>query len=165
MDIKNHFILDGCPTGSFCYDGSVHVKTICNAPKNCNGVYVYSRINNGTEEILYIGASGMLKGDGTHQKERRLWNRIVGKHCGKTSVEFFSKEHLAEKGVEKLYISWWNTGDKIPELVEFMLLFAYFLKHKKLPIWNSEIKASKALMNMDCFYEELNKTIELLKVE
>jgi hypothetical protein len=133
-------------SGSFKFRLQDNLKTVCNAPRNKAGVYLFYDVTKG-KTLTYIGCSGHIINDGTISIRKTgsggIWGRIVNGHQFGRLKRFQSLPLQMKKDqVDSLEIHWFVThNDQFvhsPIYVESSLLQKYFDQHKKLPAWNKK---------------------------
>ena len=70
--------------GIFSFKSTDSLAAVCNAPKNCSGIYLIYALVNGEKELIYIGISGRKSADGKiiHRKDDLRGRFLTGKTDG-----------------------------------------------------------------------------------
>ena len=130
------------------------MKIVCNAPKDCSGIYLVYAVKGENPKLIYIGCSGMEENGMIKMRQDGLWGRLVkGKQFGEQRTKSWPSK-IVELGIDRLLIKWWNTKKDFPEIVEFCALVEYVHEYKCLPDWNHELNLKNAL------HEEISNYIE-----
>ncbi|RHR62679.1 hypothetical protein [Parabacteroides sp. AF17-28] len=132
-------ILEKYSHGEFDYNKGDKLNEKSNKVPNEHGVYIIFKNKTTFENILYIGASGKIKQNGSFPKQA-LRERINNKQNGKKRQQYFEESIVGD--IHKLVIQWFQTKDTqfidLPLYVEACLIQEYYLKKGKLPLWNRE---------------------------
>ena len=154
---------------SFEFSPTDNLREKCNAPNDCCGVYIVTAyFGDGKQEVVYIGSSGHIEGDELISRKGGLRRRIVGRQKDIESCKLTFRTELWPKlmtrqFISKLDISWYNTGEDNPLIVEYCLILEYIICHKRLPAWNNELKLNGQLKGeLEKFITKNN--IEILTV-
>lgn len=136
--------------GQFTLRKDEDLKTVCNAPKDCPGIYMVYVVKRGNPKLIYIGCSGMEENGMIKIRQDGLWGRLVNgyqfKKDEKRQKRFQSwSSKIVELGIDCLLIKWWNTQKDFPEIVEFCALVEYVHEYKCLPDWNHKLHLKNAL--------------------
>lgn len=127
--------------GEFIFREGNKLSEFCKVVPHAAGVYLFRTIKDEKEKLVYIGASGTMKQNGTFLKQlmkKRLQNMQTKKIRRQT---FFIKEIEINKfdGIRvNCFVTFNEENQDLPMSVEGVLLQKYFDKHKQLPIWNNE---------------------------
>lgn len=143
-------------TDHFTFRASESLKEKCNAPKDKAGVYLIYRLQEGEETLLYIGASGYRKKDGSFKvRGGGMYDRLInGYHPNRFGSEKRMKRHIAlplqmlADGIEQIKVYWWVTYDAettdFPTDVEHRLMSIYKTDNdNKKPPWHNSDKLPK----------------------
>lgn len=133
------------------------LRMVCNAPKDCSGVYIVYAIKGNDTPLVYIGCSGLEENGKIKLRQDGLWGRLVK---GKQFDEHRRKSwpaKITELKLDGLLIKWWNTEKDFPEIVEFCALAEYACQYKCLPDWNQELSLKETLHEEFANYLEKNK--------
>ncbi|MEZ4839785.1 hypothetical protein [Flavobacterium sp.] len=127
--------------GEFIFKIGDRLVDHCRNIPNESGVYLIYTIKNNLEELVYIGASGKMKQNGTFGVQK-LHKRIQNMQNSKlTRQQHFEQEIVANK-IDAIKVVWFATFDDsfkdLPMYVEALLLQSFFEKHNKLPRWNKQ---------------------------
>lgn len=123
-----------------------NLAEVCNAPRDKSGVYIIYKLAGGKVEMVYIGASGMKKEDGTLKTRTAglggLKDRLVnGKQFGDRRRITFP-QIMQTQNIDGLDIYWYVTYDDhhkdFPTEIERMLLEKFRGIYGRLPEWNNE---------------------------
>tara|TARA_R110001632_G_scaffold21300_2_gene62521 strand:- start:478 stop:897 length:420 start_codon:yes stop_codon:yes gene_type:complete len=116
---------------------SYHCKNVPNE----SGVYLIYTITDDIEDLVYIGASGKIKQDGTfpiQKLKRRLQNMQESGLRRQTHFENQMNENI----IDEIRVRWYVTFDDeikhLPLYVEAVLFQEFFEKYKQLPKWNKQ---------------------------
>ncbi|MEG1402364.1 hypothetical protein [Bacteroides sp.] len=137
-------------------------------PKHCSGIYIVNALSDGREEIVYIGSSGNITGGQKEKQAGRLGKRIIGKQRDLISGKLVRRNILwpqlmEQQFIDHLKVSWYSTDADNSLIVEYCLLLEFVIRHKRLPIWNNELKLSGQLKGeLEEFIVKNN--IETLKI-
>jgi len=114
-----------------------HCRNIPNEP----GVYLIYTIKDDLEELVYIGASGKMKQDGTFLKQK-LKKRLQNMQRSKLRRQTHFENEIRENFLDAIKVIWFVTfNDKnkdLPLRVESLLLQEFYNKNKQLPKWNKQ---------------------------
>jgi hypothetical protein len=130
--------------GSFLFKPTASLSAVCNAPKNCSGIYVIYAVLNGKRELIYIGISGRKGADGKiiHRKDGLRGRFLTGKTDGVLRKIAWPNRMVAQN-IQELEIHWYVTygmnDQDFPRDLEIALLTAYQIENGRLPIWNKKI--------------------------
>ena len=158
------------PNGSFTFHIKDNLKAKCmeiqyeNIDKCC-GVYIIYGYRNNNKEIVYIGSSGHFENNCPISRKGGLRRRLYRRQKDESSDNLVYRSilwpQLMEKdSIHKLEISWYDTGkDDNPLIIEFCLILTHIIYHKRLPIWNNELKLDRRSKNaFEKFITEQNIT-------
>ncbi len=128
--------------GSFIYKKGDEIKKV-QCP-NKYGVYVIYGINNGSEEIIYIGAAGTVTQDGKF-KNQGIKDRISNTRKKQSADNYYQGEGmLGDNTYSHLEFRWFVTLDdnsgnnnKLPKFAEAELIQCYYNENGCLPKENS----------------------------
>jgi hypothetical protein len=130
--------------GHFFFRPTDRLAQVCNAPKNCSGIYLIYALEKGKVNLVYIGISGRKGADGQiiHRKDG-LRGRFL---TGKTNVmlrKIYWPMKMREEKIDALDIYWYVTYGKFnndfPRELETDLLNKYVSLYGKLPRWNKAL--------------------------
>lgn len=130
--------------GSFLFKTTDSLSAVCNAPKNCSGIYLIYAVINGKRDLIYIGISGRKGVDGkiVHRKDGLRGRFLTGKTDGVLRKIAWPKR-MVSQNIQELDIHWYVThgahNKDFPRDLEIALLTAYQLENGRLPIWNKKI--------------------------
>lgn len=141
--------------GSFSFKPSEIFSDKCNAPDNKSGVYLIYKIIDNEEILIYIGASGQRKKDGTLKirigaMKDRLINGYHPNRFGETKRikrhKAFLQQMLTE-GIQEIKVYWWVTYHNaildFPIDIEKILIKKYQKNNfNKRPAWHKQNKIS-----------------------
>lgn len=141
--------------GSFTYTVGERFEDKCNAPTDGGGIYLIYEVKNSAEKLLYFGASGQRKPDGTFKvRKRGMYDRLInGYHPNQFSLDVEKnrgkrikrKKHfplIMEKfGIKMIKIYWYITYKDeyadFPTDIERKIRSKYQLSFPgKLPSWH-----------------------------
>ncbi|MEG9327040.1 hypothetical protein V6B16_03760 [Salinimicrobium catena] len=130
--------------GSFVFRKQDNLRTVCCAPNQKAGVYLFYDVTNGEKNLIYIGCSGHINNDGKLNIRksglRGIKGRIVNGHQFKLKRYESLPLQMEKDNIEVLEIHWFatHTTDFIhsPSFVESCLLQDYYEENGKLPKWN-----------------------------
>lgn len=123
----------------FCKDDD-SLKDKCNAPgdKSC-GVYIYTAIIDGREDIIYIGCSGHIENGILVGRKGGLKRRIYGKQDGVPRDKFY-KDVMCHHNVPELKVYWYHIEEGDPEFVEYQLILRYLVTFQRFPKYNNKLE-------------------------
>lgn len=130
--------------GNFKFKPTDNLASVCNAPKDCSGLYVIYALEKGKVNLIYIGISGRKGEDGkiAHRKDGLRGRFLTGKTNGVLRKTYWPQQMLKEN-IEALDIYWYVTYDgsvkDFPRDLEIELLKQYQSIYGCLPRWNSKI--------------------------
>ena len=130
--------------GNFFFKSDDRLSAVCNAPNNSSGIYIIYALENGIDNLIYIGISGRRGSDGAiiHRKDGLRGRFVTGKTDGILRKIYWPKK-MQEENIEALHIYWFVTygefNHDFPRDLEIELLNKYLLLHGKLPRWNKGI--------------------------
>ena len=127
--------------GEFIFRRGNKLSAFCKEIPHAAGVYIFRTIKDGTETLVYIGASGTVKQNGTFLKQL-MKKRLQNMQSKKITRQTFFINELDKNKLDGIRVNWYVTFNEehqdLPMSVEGTLLQKYFDKHKQLPIWNKE---------------------------
>jgi hypothetical protein len=126
--------------GEFIFRRGDKLSVYCKSVPHAAGVYLLSTIKEEKEKLVYIGASGSMRQDGTFVKQlmkKRLQN-MQGKIRRQSHFETEITKHSLDGVRVNWYVTFENQIQDLPMAVEGALLQQYFDNHKKLPEWNKK---------------------------
>ena len=103
-----------------------------------HGVYIiYANDKKG--QILYIGANGKIKQNGTFA-EQSVKDRLNKKQGGIKRENFFVERLTEDNTIQQLVIEWYVIDETkyLPTYCEATLIQDYYSQHSCLPKWNAE---------------------------
>lgn len=130
--------------GSFVFKQTDSLSAVCNAPKNCSGIYLIYAIVDGKRDLIYIGISGRkgLDGEIIHRKDGLRGRFLTGKTDG-VLRKIAWPSRMQAQNIAVLEIEWYVTygmhNQDFPRDLEIDLLTQYRIKYGRLPIWNKKI--------------------------
>lgn len=133
---KNHFF----------FTADDNLLSACNAPTDKAGIYIVYALKKGKIDLIYLGCSGKIKGDGSLFIRKAgiggIKDRIVnGKQFGQPRRNSW-KAKILEEGIEALDVYWYVTHNEsfidCPRILEIKLLKNYHNIYGQLPRWNNE---------------------------
>lgn len=130
--------------GNFQFKPTYNLSSVCNAPKDCSGLYVIYALEKGRVNLIYIGISGLKGKDGkiSHRKDGLRGRFLTGK-TKKVLRKTYWPQQMLKENIEALDIHWYVTYDYIdkdfPRDLEIALLTQYRSIYGCLPRWNSKI--------------------------
>lgn len=131
--------------GRFVFRQNDNLGVVCNAPKNCSGVYLVYTVKDNNKRLVYIGCSGLEEDGKIKMRQDGLWGRLVkGKQFGIQRTQSWPSK-IIELKLDSLYIEWWNTKNDFPEIVEYCALAEYMHEYNYFPDWNNEFRLKEAL--------------------
>lgn len=146
--MKNQFMLSQLnlyrEKGTFLFKLTDSLSAVCNAPKNCSGIYLIHAVINGKRDLIYVGISGRKGNDGKiiQRKDGLVGRFLTGKTDGLLRKIAWPNRMLAQNILE-LEIHWYVTygvhNQDFPRDLEITLLTKYQIKTGRLPIWNKKI--------------------------
>lgn len=161
--------------GCFYFTPDDNLKEICekeNVPDYCCGIYIVFACFDKKEVPVYIGSSGRIESDEVTPRIGGLRRRIRGKQKDIDSGKSIPRGKLwpqlmKRDSIRKLKITWCNTGEDNPLIVEYCFILEYIIHHKRLPAWNNELKLDGRLKNdLEKFIKRNDiKTLEIKPVE
>ena len=103
------------------------------------GVFIL-RKNKEDGEILYVGYSGTFDKKTRKFKKQQLKGRIINKHGKQRREDFLIQKMKEDSTLQQIIIEWYIIDENkyLPSDVKKDLLQGYYLKHKRLPIWNKQ---------------------------
>ncbi|HFC76665.1 MAG TPA: hypothetical protein ENJ27_00315 [Candidatus Moranbacteria bacterium] len=129
----------------FFFTAKEELENVCNALKDKSGVYLVYEVENGCEELIYIGSSGKVLNNGQiKHRNGGLYDRIVNGHqFGKIPRKKSWKQKLIEEKIKVLHVYWYDTFNSenkdIPVFVEATIMQRFFEVKGRLPSWNKEL--------------------------
>lgn len=130
--------------GTFLFKATDSLLAVCNAPKNCSGIYLIYALVNGKRDLIYIGISGRKGADGkiNHRKDGLRGRFLTGKTDGILRKIAWPNRMIAQN-IQELEIEWYVTygmhNQDFPRELEIELLTQYQTIFGRLPIWNKVI--------------------------
>jgi hypothetical protein len=130
-------------TGHFILKPTDNLASVCNAPKNCSGLYIVYALERGKVNLIYIGISGRKGPDGKikHRKDGLRGRFLTGKQFGGLRKITWC-EQMKLENIEALDVYWYVTyGDEyrdFPKDLEDQFLKKYRSVYDKLPRWNKK---------------------------
>lgn len=121
---------------------------VCNAPTDKSGIYLVYALRSGQVELIYIGRSGKIDGNGKMFIRKAglggIKDRIVNGHqFGKIPRRVSWPNQMKNENIEALEVYWYVTHDDTcsdcPRILEKKLLTNYLDLYGKLPKWNKEL--------------------------
>lgn len=126
--------------GEFIFRVGDKLSDFCKSVPHAAGVYVFRTIKNRKEKVVYIGASGTMKQNGTFLKQ--LMKKRLQNMQGKIRRQTHFESEIAKNNLEGVRVNWYITFDKqhqdLPMTVEGFLIQKYFDENKHLPEWNKK---------------------------
>jgi len=132
-------------TGHFFFTGKEDLEKVCNAPKNCSGVYLIYELKDGHIDLVYIGSSGKVRNDGTikHDQDGLYGSIVNNRYSGKSPAKTAWKRKLKDENIDAWDVYWFDTFDgknrDIPTMVQTVVMQIFLNLHGSLPRWNEEI--------------------------
>ncbi|MGD9563377.1 MAG: hypothetical protein AB7F88_14140 [Pyrinomonadaceae bacterium] len=132
----------------FVFQSGDRLRQVCNAPTDKSGIYIVYALKNGGIELVYIGSSGEVQGEGTLFIRRAglggIKDRIVNGHqFGKIPRRNSWPIKMKKEGIEALDVYWYVTHDysfvDCPRIVENRFLQQYTEIYGQLPRWNAQL--------------------------
>lgn len=129
---------------SFIFSPTDSLSAVCNAPKNCSGIYLINGVVNGKRDLIYIGISGKKGADEKiiHRKDGLRGRFLTGKTDGVLRKIAWPNRMLIQN-IKELDVHWHVThgvhNQDFPRDLEIALLTEYQLENDRLPIWNKVI--------------------------
>lgn len=130
-------------TGHFFFKPGDQLASVCNAPKECSGIYLIYTLEKGSVNLIYIGISGRKGPDGNilHRKDGLRGRFITGKQFGERRSISWPKQMRLEN-IEALDIYWYVThgshDSDFPRDIEKALLEKYLDIYGQWPRWNKK---------------------------
>lgn len=130
--------------GTFLLKQTDSLCAVCNAPKNCSGIYLIYVIVNGKRDLIYIGTSGRKGPDGKiiHRKDGLRGRFLTGKTDG-VLRKIAWPNRMLNQNIQELEIHWYVTygmhDQDFPRDLEIGLLTQYKAENGRLPKWNKKI--------------------------
>ncbi len=130
--------------GHFFFRPNDRLALVCNAPKNCSGIYLCYALKNGKIDLVYIGISGRKGANGNiiHRKDGLRGRFLTGKTDG-ILRKIYWPQKMIEENIGVLDIYWYvthgNHNQDFPRELEMELLNKYKMLYGKLPRWNRMI--------------------------
>lgn len=127
--------------GVFHFRSSDILSSVCNAPKNCSGIYLVYAVDNEQTNLIYIGISGRKNKEGKiiHRKDGLRGRFLAGKTDGVLRKIAWPNRMIAQN-IPKLEIHWYVTygtyNQDFPRDLEIDLLTQYLANYGRLPNWN-----------------------------
>src|SRR5690606_6290052 len=133
--------------GSFTYSIGEDLRTVCNAPNNKSGIYLFYDLST-SKELIYVGCCGHIINNGQLSTRETggggICGRIVNGHQFGKEKRWKSIPNQMEKdNISKLEIAWFVTiedeGIKhSPIYAESVILQNFLEVNGKLPKWNKK---------------------------
>ena len=130
--------------GVFSFKSTDNLSAVCNAPKNCSGIYLIYAVIKGKRDLIYIGISGRKSANGIiiHRKDGLRGRFLTGKTDGVLRKIAWPNRMMAQN-IQVLEIEWYVTygvhNQDFPRDLEVLLLTEYQSDQSRLPIWNKVI--------------------------
>ena len=130
--------------GHFFLKQDDSLTDVCNAPKDCSGIYMVYALEKGKVNLIYIGISGRIGKDGNivHRKDGLRGRFLTGKQFGGLRKITWPIQTRLEN-IEALDIYWYVTygsqNADFPRELEIRLLKKFCDFHGRLPRWNKGI--------------------------
>ena len=130
-------------SGHFFFKSSDNLSVVCNAPKDCSGLYLIYALERKKVNLIYIGISGRQGVDGNiiHRQDGLRGRFLKGKQFGALRKITWPQQMKLE-GIEALDIYWNVTYDgnnkDFPKVLEDELLLKYKSLYGELPRWNKK---------------------------
>jgi hypothetical protein len=127
--------------GEFIFRAGDKLVDLCQKVAHSPGVYIFTSLKNGSELLVYIGASGTMNQNGKFGNQL-LNGRLSNMQNSKTRRQDFFEKKISLDQLDSIKVNWWVTFDQsnndLPMYVEALLIQKYFDNHKNLPLWNAE---------------------------
>ena len=104
-------------SGQFAFKLSDNLKDKCNAPTTQSGVYLIFKVEQGVEDLIYIGSSGQVKEGKLKTRKSGLGgmkDRLInGYHpkFGKVKRKTAFPNQMINENISELKFYWWVTYD------------------------------------------------------
>ena len=129
--------------GSFFFRSEDRLSEVCNAPKDCSGLYLIYSLKQGKVELIYIGISGRRGSDNKiiHRKDGLRGRFLTGKQFGdRRSITW--PVQMKIDGIEALHVHWFVTfgscNSDFPRELEEKFLSKYATIYGAWPSWNKK---------------------------
>lgn len=135
-------------SGHFFFRPMDNLATVCNAPKDCSGIYLIYALEEGKVNLIYIGISGRKGTNGKiiHRRDGLRGRFLTGKQFGRLRKIAWPLQMQLEN-IEALDIYWYVThgadNNDFPGELETALLNKFHNLYGTLPRWNKTYKAIK----------------------
>ncbi len=129
--------------GKFNFSNFDKLSLVCDAPKNCGGIYLIYKECETIDNLIYIGRSGKINKDRTIRiRENGMYGRFVkGKQFGGWREQTWPIQ-MEKDNIRSLVIHWYVTLNEIikdnPVSIEEECISKYKEKFTKLPLWNKK---------------------------
>lgn len=129
--------------GHFNFSLTDRLISVCNAPNDRSGIYlVWDSTDKDNLELLYVGRSGKKK-DGiiVHRKAGLggMKDRLVNGHqFGTLPRKKIWPLVMEQSGIKTLSISWYDTEEDDPVMVERKILEEIIRLTSSMPKWNNQ---------------------------
>lgn len=133
--------------GTFTFKTTDGLCSVCNAPKDKNGIYIIQAKINNNIEILYIGSSS--------KRKEGLRGRILnGKQFNDYRRRSWPKK-MSEYNLKEISVCWYDTEKDDARKIESKLLIEATSMMHHLPFWNKEIRVEEKWQ--DELFHKLNE--------
>jgi hypothetical protein len=123
--------------GHFFLKPEGNLESVCNAPKNTNGIYIIYELKRGHINLVFIGSSGMLQNNGTLKKYSSLFESINNEAQQMSWIK-----RMKQEKTDALDIYWYETFNQkikdVPSFIKALLLKIHIDIYGQLPSWNPE---------------------------
>lgn len=127
--------------GEFIFKKGDKLVDLCRNIPNESGVYLMYTMKNNEEELVYIGASGKMKRNGSFGVQK-LHKRIQNMQNSKLTRQIHFEQEMEVNKIDEIKVIWFVTFDDsfkdLPLYVEALLLQGFFNKNNQLPRWNKQ---------------------------
>ncbi|MCY7310619.1 MAG: hypothetical protein LH619_07565 [Chitinophagaceae bacterium] len=127
--------------GHFFFKHDDNLSAVCNAPKDCSGIYLIYALEKGNVNLIYIGISGRTGKDGNiiHRKDGLRGRFLTGKQFGGLRKTTWPVK-IKLDDIEALDIYWFVThgsqNKDLPRYLEIALLKKFHSINGCFPRWN-----------------------------
>jgi len=126
--------------GEFIFRLGDRLSVFCKSVPHAAGVYILKAVKDKDERLVYIGASGSIRQDGTFVRQM-MKKRLQNMH-GKIRRQTHFETEITLNKLDGIRVNWYVTFENqiqdLPMFVEGTLLQNYFDIYKKLPEWNKK---------------------------
>jgi hypothetical protein len=127
--------------GEFTFESGDRLVDHCKNIPNESGVYLIYTIKANQEELVYIGASGKMKQDGSFGVQK-LNKRLKNMQNSKLTRQKHFECEMEVNELDLIKVKWYVTFDEatkhLPLFVEAVLLQEFYQQHEQLPKWNKQ---------------------------